>query len=155
MRAMKMIDRRVKQMIRQAKAEDWKEICELLDQLGYPDTEPFIKDNIIRLLDHPDEELMVYEDDGQIVACISLHFIPQLALKGDIAIISYLVVDSTIRGKGIGQKIEEFATESAKNRSCDRIQVHCHSRRTEAHRFYTRQGFKEAPKYFTKLLGEA
>lgn len=66
--------------------------------------------------------------------------------------ISYLVVDSTIRSKGIGKELEEFATASARKRGCDRIQVHCHSRRIDAHRFYERQGFKEAPKYFSKML---
>lgn len=84
---------------------------------------------------------MDYEDEGKVVACISLHFIPQLALKGDIACISYLVVDSTTRGKGIGRKIEEYASEAAENRNCGRVMVHCHSRRTEAHRFYGRKDF--------------
>ncbi|RIX52198.1 GNAT family N-acetyltransferase [Paenibacillus nanensis] len=141
-------------MMRQAKLEDWKEISELLVQLGYPDTESFIKENIKRLLEHPDEELLIYEDEGRIAACISIHYIPQLALKGDIASISYLVVDTTARSKGIGRKIEEYVTASAKKRGVDRIQVHCHSRRTDAHRFYTRQGYTEVPKYFAKMLNE-
>ncbi|WP_438492123.1 GNAT family N-acetyltransferase [Paenibacillus sp. IHBB 3054] len=139
-------------MIRQAKTDDWKAISDLMNQLDYPNTESFIKGNIERLLAHPDEELMVYVDEGNVVACISLHYIPQLALPGDIACISYLVVDSTIRNKGIGHKIEEYASKAAKKRNCDRIQVHCHSRRNDAHRFYNRQGFSESPKYFTKLL---
>ncbi|QSF42972.1 GNAT family N-acetyltransferase [Paenibacillus tianjinensis] len=139
-------------MIRHARVNDWKQISALLDQLGYPNTESFIKENIERLLAHPDEELMVYEEEGRVAACISLHFIPQLALIGDIACISYLIVDETIRGKGIGQIIEEYASSVAKQRNCDRIQVHCHSRRTDAHRFYDRQGFAESPKYFSKML---
>jgi N-acetylglutamate synthase-like GNAT family acetyltransferase len=139
-------------MIRQATADDWKEISSLLDQLGYPNTDSFIKTNIEKLLAHPDEELMVYEDEGRVVACISLHYIPQLAIPGDIACISYLVVDSTTRSKGIGQKVEEYASEAAKKRNCARIQVHCHSRRIDAHRFYNRQGFSESPIYFTKML---
>ncbi|MEB4783996.1 GNAT family N-acetyltransferase [Paenibacillus polymyxa] len=139
-------------MIRAAKMEDWKGISKLLTQLCYPDTEFFIKDNMERLLIHPDEELMVYEDEGCIVACISIHFIPQLGIRRDTALISYLVVDSTIRSKGIGKKLEEFATASARKRGCESIQVHCHSRRIDAHRFYERQGYKEAPKYFSKRL---
>ena len=30
--------------IRKAKGDDWKAISKLLDQLGYPDTETFIKE---------------------------------------------------------------------------------------------------------------
>src|SRR4051794_10899203 len=103
--------------IRKAKIEDWKAINELLNQLDYPDTETYIKDNIEILLAHPDEELLVYEDDGKVLAFISLHFIPQLAVKGDFARISYFAVDTTIRSKGIGRLIEEFCTDLANKRN--------------------------------------
>ncbi|WP_342561603.1 GNAT family N-acetyltransferase [Paenibacillus sp. FSL R7-0345] len=139
-------------MIRPANLEDKKDISRLLMQLGYQDTEFFIKRNMERLLADPNEELMVYEAEGRVIACISLHYIPQLGMEGDIASISYLVVDSSIRSKGIGKELEEFASASATKRGCSSIQVHCHSRRIDAHRFYERQGFKEAPKYFSKML---
>ncbi|SET32040.1 GNAT family N-acetyltransferase [Paenibacillus sp. NFR01] len=139
-------------MIRKAKPEDGKKLSELLSQLGYPDTEVFMKAKMERLLADPNEELMVYEEAGQVVACISLHYIPQLGLEGDIASISYLVVDASIRSKGVGKKLEDYASASARKRGCDRIQVHCQSRRTDAHRFYERQCFTEAPKYFSKSL---
>ncbi|WP_350445766.1 GNAT family N-acetyltransferase, partial [Peribacillus simplex] len=38
---------------------------------------------------------------------------------------SYFAVDKTIRGKGIGNEIEEYCTELAKKRNCDRLEVHC------------------------------
>lgn len=141
--------------IRKAKVEDWEAISELLNQLEYLHTETFIKEKIEKLLIHPDEELLVYEDNGRVIAFISLHFIPQLALKGDFARISYFAVDTTIRSKGIGREIEKFCTDLAKKRNCDRIEVHCHSRRIDAHRFYSRQGFTESPKYFMKMINES
>ena len=142
-------------MIREAKVEDWKNISELLEQLGYPETEAFMQEKIEKLVLHPDEELLVFEEDHKVVACISMHYIPQLGLTGDTAIISYLVVSNAIRSKGIGRMLEEYCTDLARKRNCDRIQVHCHSRRTEAHSFYARQGFNEAPKYFSKMLNES
>ncbi|CAH2717620.1 hypothetical protein BACCIP111895_04836 [Neobacillus rhizosphaerae] len=141
--------------IRKAKVEDWKALSELLNQLGYPDTETFVKEKIEKLLIHPDEELLIYEEDEKVIAFISLHFIPQLAVKGDFARISYFAVNTTIRSKGIGRKIEEYCTDLAKKRNCDRIEVHCHSRRVDAHRFYTRQGFTESPKYYMKMMNES
>ncbi|WP_312471999.1 GNAT family N-acetyltransferase [Neobacillus sp.] len=141
--------------IRKAKVDDWKALSELLNQLGYPNTETFIKEKIEKLLIHPDEELLIYEEDEKVLAFISLHFIPQLAVKGDFARISYFAVNTTIRSKGIGRKIEEYCTDLAKKRNCDRIEVHCHSRRVDAHRFYTRQGFTESPKYFMKMMNES
>lgn len=137
-------------MIRVAKLEDRKDIAKLLTQLGYPETEFFIKENMERLLTDPNEELMVYEDEGRVIACISIHYIPQLGIRGDIASISYLVVDSSIRSKGIGKELEGFASASARKRGCDSIQVHCHSRRIDAHKFYERQGLRRLLSTFQK-----
>ncbi|WHY15317.1 GNAT family N-acetyltransferase [Peribacillus frigoritolerans] len=138
--------------IRRANIKEWKAISDLLGQLDYLYTETFIKDNIERLITHPDEELLVYEDNERVIAFISMHYIPQIALLGDFARISYFSVDKTIRGKGIGNEIEEYCTELAKKRNCDRLEVHCHSRRIDAHRFYSRQGYTESPKSFIKMI---
>lgn len=93
--------------IRTANVEDWQEISLLLNQLDYPDTDTFIKEKIETLLIDPNEELLVYEEDKGVIALISIHFIPQLAVKGDFARISYFAVDTNIRSKGIGLKNEE------------------------------------------------
>ncbi|HBV68244.1 MAG TPA: GNAT family N-acetyltransferase [Clostridiales bacterium] len=138
--------------IRKAIIDDWKEISELLEQLDYPNTESFIKVKIEKLLNHPDEELLVYEYEERVIAFISLHFIPQIALEGDFARISYFAVDKAIRSKGIGREIENHCVNFAKERRCDRIEVHCHSRRLDAHRFYFRQGYNESPKYLMKKI---
>ncbi|MFC7686812.1 GNAT family N-acetyltransferase [Ureibacillus sp. GCM10028918] len=143
--------------VRKAKVEDYKQISLLLTQLDYPDTEAFIKEKIEILLMDPNEELLVFEEeeDKDIIALISVHFIPQLAVKGDFARISYFAVDRNIRSKGIGRKIEEYCNDLAIKRKCDRVEVHCHSRRIDAHRFYIKQGFKESPKYFVKMLPQS
>lgn len=138
--------------IRIAKPEDWKEISELLEQLGYPGTEPFVEDKIVQLLNHPDEILLVYEKESRVAALMSIHFIPQIALTGDFARISYFVVDRSFRNRGIGKELEEYCYRLAEERKCDRIEVHCHARRRMAHRFYFRQGFEESPKYLIKMI---
>ncbi|UED82401.1 GNAT family N-acetyltransferase [Lysinibacillus sp. CD3-6] len=141
--------------LRTAKVEDYKQISLLLTQLDYPDTEHFLKEKIEILLTEPNEELLVFEEDKNIIAFISVHFMPQLAVKGDFARISYFAVDKNIRSRGIGRKLEEYCNDLALKRNCDRVEVHCHSRRTDAHRFYIRQGFTEAPKYFVKMLSQS
>ncbi|HZE85293.1 MAG TPA: hypothetical protein VE035_13355 [Puia sp.] len=40
----------------------------------------------------------------------------------------------------------------ARSRKCDRIEVHCHLRRKDAHRFYEQQGYTDSPKYLIKSL---
>jgi N-acetylglutamate synthase-like GNAT family acetyltransferase len=138
--------------IRTAKASDINEIIQLLDQLGYEGTADFMEEKLLQLIHHPDEELIVWEENKLVVALMSIHFIPQLALQGDFARISYFSVDVSVRSIGIGKLLEEYCTGLAKDRNCDRIEVHCHERRTNAHRFYFRQGYQEVPKYLVKSL---
>src|SRR4051812_45313334 len=100
-------------MIRRALYTDWPWIVRLLDQLDYPDTGKFLENRLARLLDDPAEVLLVWEDDSApnpvsptpgipVLGFLSLHFIPQIALKGDFARISYFSIDETARSQGIG-----------------------------------------------------
>ncbi len=138
--------------IRKATLADSSKIQDLLIQMGYPDTGNFILKKMELLLSHPDEALLVYEESDKVLAFISIHFIPQIALEGDFARISYFAVDETARSNGIGKKMEAYCVAMAQERNCDRIELHSHSRRTDAHRFYDRQGYNEVPKYLVKSL---
>lgn len=135
------------------KKEDQNAVAVLLDQLGYPDTEGFIAQKIKNLLNDPDEYLTVAENfEGKVTAFISIHIIPQIALKGDFARISYFAVDENFRSSGIGKQLEEYCEQIARARKCDRIEVHCNGKREKAHQFYYRQGYTESPKYLIKKL---
>lgn len=138
--------------IRKATLADSDKIRNLLVQMDYPDTGNFIRKKIELLIAHPDEMLLVYEEANTILAFISIHFIPQLALEGDFARISYFAVDQTARSKGIGKEMESYCVKLAQERNCDRIELHSHFRRTKAHQFYERQGYAEVPKYLVKSL---
>ena len=139
-------------MIRPATIHDHTAISSLLTQLGYPNTETFLPEKLERILHHPDELLFVYENEGKVAGFMSLHFIPQIARRGDYATISFFAVDANARSKGIGKAMEDYATEKAKERGCEGIFLHCNTHRTDAHRFYFRQGYEESPKYFLKKL---
>jgi GNAT superfamily N-acetyltransferase len=138
-------------MIRRAQPSDTEAIRALIVQLDY-EPPAGLEEKIRRLSNRPDEVLLVYELDAEVVAFLSLHFVPQIAVNGDFARISYFVVKDTARSLGIGQQLEAHVTRLACERNCDRIEVHCHTRRTDAHRFYERQGYEESPKYFIKRL---
>ena len=139
-------------VLRKALVSDSMVIGDLLDQLGYPGMAEFLPEKIAKMSERPEEELLVYEMDSKVVAFISFHIVPTIALRGDIARISSFCVDQGYRSLGIGHEILEYCTELAREKKCDRIEVHSHSRRTEAHRFYFREGFEESPKYLVKML---
>jgi GNAT superfamily N-acetyltransferase len=138
--------------IRKAELKDASAIRILMEQLGYPTEEGFIAkrlNDLYKLSDHCD---LVYELEGKVLGFLSLHFIPQIAFEVDYAVISYFVVDDDSRSLGIGKALEEYCTALAIERKCKRIMVHSNARRTDAHRFYLRQGFVEYPKDFVKFL---
>ncbi|MBD1874923.1 GNAT family N-acetyltransferase [Nodosilinea sp. FACHB-131] len=136
--------------IRPGAATDGVAIAALLTALDYPVTPDFVSHSLQRQLTHADAALLVAVENDAVVGFISLHFIPQLALLGDFCRISYFCVAPEARGQGVGAALETAASELAWARGCDRIEVHCHSRREQAHRFYYRQGYVESPKYLVK-----
>lgn len=149
--------------IRPAALSDAQAISRLLTQLEYPGTQDFLEVRLAAMLRDSAETLLVWEESNdqadlppagppRVLAVLSLHFIPQLALPGDFARISYFAVDDTIRSKGIGRAMEEEASRLAREHGCALIEVHCHSRRARAHEFYGRQGYVESPKYLIKRL---
>jgi GNAT superfamily N-acetyltransferase len=138
--------------IRAARDGDAAALVPLLAQLGYPGADAFIARRLREQQDHPDALCLVAEAEGRLVGVMSLHFVPQLALAGDFCRLSYLCVDEGARGLGIGARLERRAVQEAQRRGCDRIEVHSHERRGEAHRFYLREGYEESPKYLMKRL---
>lgn len=138
--------------IRSATVADHTEISNLLTQLGYPGTEDFLPKNLEKMLGLSSSQVLVYEDEGEVAGFIAIDFLTQLVVKGDFIRISCFSVDENTRGKGIGKALEDYVTELGKERNADRIEVHCHTRRVDAHRFYYRQGYSESPKYLMKSL---
>jgi GNAT superfamily N-acetyltransferase len=137
--------------IRPATAGDGAAISSLLTQLDYPGAERFMGTMLPEMLQDPAEVLLVW-DGPPVKGFVSLHFIPMIGVGKAFAQISYLVVDENSRSEGVGQRLEEAVTRLARERGCDRIVVHCDSRRIRAHAFYLRQGFEESPKYLIKRL---
>ncbi|MBE9159278.1 GNAT family N-acetyltransferase [Nodosilinea sp. LEGE 06152] len=138
--------------IRPGEIADSGAIAALLSDLGYPTTADFVASKLARQLAHADAKLLVAVEHDVVIGLIALNFIPQLALAGDYCRISYFCVAPEARGRGVGAALEAAACGLARARRCDRIEVHCHSRRELAHRFYYRQGYTESPKYLQKSI---
>jgi len=67
----------------------------------------------------------------------------QLHHGGLVATVDSLVVDSSLRGDGIGARLLEHAVERATARGVRLIEVTSSSARTGAHQFYERQHFEK------------
>lgn len=138
--------------IRPAQVNDSFALCALLSELGYGGTESFMDKRLAQLIADADETLLVAEEGSTVLGFISLHFIPQLALAGDFARISYFCIAEGERSKGAGQQLLAWAEQVAVQRGCDRMEVHCHEKRVKANQFYLREGYEESPRYHVKPL---
>lgn len=90
----------------------------------------------------PRNVLVVADDDGAVVGCMQLTYIPGLGRHGaERALIEAVRVRSDRRGRGIGGALTKWAIEQARSRGCGLVQLTSDKSRTDAHRFYARLGF--------------
>jgi N-acetylglutamate synthase-like GNAT family acetyltransferase len=74
---------------RQAVTNDASALADLLTQLGYPGTADFMVSKLNAIANDAAAACWVVETNKQVVGFLSLHIIPQLALAGDFARISF------------------------------------------------------------------
>ncbi|MDT8449435.1 MAG: GNAT family N-acetyltransferase [Wenzhouxiangellaceae bacterium] len=90
----------------------------------------------------PNNELIVADDDGAVVAVLQLTFIPGLTRRGGWrAQIEGVRVASTHRSTGLGSRLVEHAVARARSRRCILVQLTTDKSRPRAIRFYKRLGF--------------
>ena len=135
-------------LIRNATYHDAPAIKVLLEALGYQTSFSLLVDQLEPLFGKDGHQVFVYEEKKEVTGFVSVHYLPQLAFTGGLAVISYLSADEV----GTAQALESYVVEQARLKRCERIQVHCLDWRTPVHQFYLQQGYIEYPKYFTKPL---
>lgn len=100
----------------------------------------------------PDYLSLVCEEDGTILGVLNLRFEEQLHHARYVAEIMELAVRSDLRGKGIGKALMTRACEISRGKGCLQLEVDCNLIRTDAHRFYQREGMKKSHYKFSMEL---
>lgn len=83
-------------------------------------------------------------DDGQVVGFFCLDPVPSpwWPTDGTSALyLSGIVVDSSARGRGVGEYIIGWSAAAARNRRCSFVRLDCHADNTWLCRYYERHGF--------------
>lgn len=146
-----------KPTVRDATEADLPRIVELLAQLGPddPDREDLSSPlaNAYHLafkqMAGAGQRLLVAEDGGVIVGTLVLVIVPNLSHKSaPWAIIENVVVDAAVRSKGYGELLIREAMAAANTAGCYKVSLTSNKRRTDAHRFYERLGFKRSHEAF-------
>jgi GNAT superfamily N-acetyltransferase len=90
----------------------------------------------------PNQLFVVGDEDGQVVACLQLSFIPGLSLQGMLrGQIESVRIASARRGGGLGHAMLEWAIAECRRRGCGLVQLTMNKSRADALRFYQSLGF--------------
>jgi N-acetylglutamate synthase-like GNAT family acetyltransferase len=143
-------------IIRKARSEDFKEIYVLLKQLWEGDEKEFnekkLEHMFNRMLTSELRELICAEIDNNIVGYCALSMKEDLYEEGICGRIDEMVIDKSLRGKGIGSKLLVEIIAKAKEKGCKSIELNSATHRKDAHKFYEKNGFEMSGYAFYKEL---
>ncbi|MEU4554212.1 GNAT family N-acetyltransferase [Micromonospora violae] len=90
----------------------------------------------------PRNQLIVAEQDGDLVGCLQITYIPGLGRHGaERSLIESVRIRSDRRGQGLGRDLMTWAIDQARERGCALVQLTTDKTREDAHRFYLGLGF--------------
>ncbi|MER0446968.1 GNAT family N-acetyltransferase [Streptomyces sp. Edi4] len=145
--------------IRPARTEDIPAIVAMLadDPLGAvresPDDLTPYRTAFDRLVDDPNQHVVVADRGGEVVGTLQLTVIPGLSRRGSTrSVIEGVRVHGAERGSGLGTQLIEWAVEESRRQGCQLVQLTSDASRADAHRFYERLGFEASHVGFKKPL---
>ncbi len=126
--------------IREFQENDLSRVAELCGQLGYPATVDDVKSRYQSIRKLKDHAVLVAEYRGNVVGWIHLYCYATLGSEPRTEL-GGLVVDSTVRGQGIGKQLMEAAENWSLLQGKKKIRFSSRMQRTEAHEFYKKLGY--------------
>lgn len=86
-------------------------------------------------------DILVAKINNQVIATSVLYYVGVAIRSSQYALLEGLVVDKSQRGKGVGTEFFKKCIETAKAKGCYKIIFTSGSDRTDAHKFYEKNGF--------------
>lgn len=132
--------------IRQARRPDLPAILDLYRELGEDDGTVLCLGEAEAILEimarYPDYHLYLAQREGRVVGTFALLIMDNIGHRGaKSAILEDVVVDSALRGQGIGRRMVAHAAMLCRDKGCYKLALSSNRRRRGAHRFYRALGF--------------
>lgn len=140
--------------VRPAQPKDCDAMAYLAVQLGYECTGREVQQRLSEMQDPTHFAVFVAElDDGQLAGWIGAYLF-QSVETGSCAEINGMVVEQSIRSRGIGRALLHAAEEWGRSFGCNEISVRSNVKRDRAHQFYAKNGYRhvKTQKEFRKSL---
>ncbi|MDP3583479.1 MAG: GNAT family N-acetyltransferase [Ignavibacteria bacterium] len=130
-----------------------EQVSSLLSQLGYNVNVDELPDRIKSIRENNKGTVLLAIEEEKVLGCIHTMVVSRLA-EGTCGEVVSLVVDESMRGKGIGKFLLEESIKWLKERGQTKVRIRCNSIREEAHKFYTYLGYieKKSQKVFEKNI---
>jgi GNAT superfamily N-acetyltransferase len=120
---------------------DAKPVAELSAQLGYPVSKTELKNRFVRIAATSGNGIFVALNNEQtVIGWMHVHTIDRLEV-GRYAEIGGIVVDQTMRGRGVGSALMLCAETWAREHGFDRVKLSSGAHRIDAHAFYEHIGY--------------
>jgi (aminoalkyl)phosphonate N-acetyltransferase len=144
-------------VVRQILEGDFEAVSGLLEELGRssitPESEAATRQVFARHVADPNTASLIAERGSRPVGFLSLHFRERFNEPTRQAWIPDLIVTEDERGSGAAVMLFDRAIELARQRGCHSLTLESGYQRQRAHRFYEREGMRDAGKYFVMKLG--
>lgn len=139
--------------IRSLNAGDAARMCELNRQLGYDASEPEMKRRMEQIASANGHWLLGAQMADTLAGFIHFYARPSIE-AGSGLVVQSLVVDETIRGRGLGRVLLREAEAAALDLCLVSVNLSSRVERHDAHAFYVRQGYAVSATslYFRKVL---
>lgn len=141
-------------VIREAKLEDFSDVCLLFRQL-WPNKELHINDLATvfnRGIQSDIDKYVCAELNGKVIGFSAFSIVNNFWQEGYIAYVYAMIVDDAYRSNGIGMSLLEKAFDIAKLSGCKKIELDSGFPREKAHKFYEKIGFEKRAYLFSKDL---
>jgi GNAT superfamily N-acetyltransferase len=127
--------------VRAAHATDADALARLSTQLGYPADPAVMPSRLARFERDTNARAFVVVSGDAVIGMATIHLRFTMNHESPIAQLTLLVVDESVRTRGVGRALVQAAERFARERGAKRINVTTALQRSDAHAFYERIGY--------------
>lgn len=140
----------VKPILREARPDDAGAISVLIAQLGFDAGAERLSERIVQFTSRNESVLIV--ETKRIVGCVTWHIMQVIHRETAVGRITMLVVDKSVRGRGLGALLVAEVENRVIAQGCGLIEVTSNDRLVGAHAFYENLGYEKTSVRFGKKL---